>query len=431
MRGATLRVIAMLVALAGFLVLGGTTAIAHDENGANTLVVDDNMLCPSADYPSIQAAVTAAAPGSTILVCPGVYNEQVRIPKPLRILGEDFANQDAPIVKPVGAVPNSTSLASGNPVTAIIVADHAQKVEIEGLTVDGSTAGAPAGCATQLVGIFYRNTSGEIDHNAVRNINLGNVLFGCQSGQAIFVQSGNGRSSYVEILENTVHEYQKTGILANEVGTFVDVQGNTVSGVGVTPQIAQNGIQIGWGATGRVHGNAVIDHLYGGCPNADACGDIATNVLVFGLEGPARDVTVYDNVLGKSQVNVYFENNSGKVEKNLIFDAEVFDGIYVNGNYNRIIGNRVNNSDEAAIWVDGTKNTVSANTINEATEGIHDSDGGNSYGYNAFYNVVLKRTPAPTALNTSVLAVPTDEVEEITLVGLPSLNVPTAAKARP
>jgi hypothetical protein len=428
--GGTLRAFAILIALAGLLVIGGGSAVAHDDDGGATLVVDDNMACPSADYPSIQLAVNAAPPGSTIYVCPGVYNEQVKIPKPLKIIGKDFMNEDAPIVKPIGGAPNSTSLASGNPITAIIVADHAQKVEIEGLTVDGSSI-VPNACATQLVGIFYRNTSGEIEHNAVRNINLGPGLEGCQSGQGIFVQSGNGKSSYVEIEDNTLHEYQKTGILVNEVGSYADVHGNTVDGLGVSPIIAQNGIQIGWGAKGQVHHNAVMNHIYGPCVSVTQCIATASNILVFGLDGPAKDVSVYENVLGNSQVNVYLEADKSKVEKNLIFDSQVFDGIYVLGDYNRIYGNKINNSDEAAIWLDGTKNTVSWNVINEATEGIHDSEGGNSIGYNAFYNVVQKRTPAPTALNTTALAVPTEDVEETTLVGLPSLNVPTASAVHP
>jgi hypothetical protein len=429
MRGATPRVIAMLVALAAFLVLGGSTAIAHDDDGGATLVVDDNMACPSADYPSIQAAVNAAPPGSTIYVCPGVYNEQVKIPKPLRVIGKDFGNEDAPIVKPVGAVPNSTSLASGNPIAAIIVADHAKWVEIEGLTVDGSTMGPFGSCAVpNLVGIYYRNTSGEAEHNAVRNINLGNpALFGCQSGQGIFVQSGNGLKSYVTVAKNTLHDYQKTGILANEAGTNVDVYGNTVSGFGVSPIIAQNGVQIGFGATGSVHHNSVINHAYGACTSVESCSFSASNILVF----DAKNVSVYENVLGKSQVNVYLAASNSKVEKNTIFETDVFDGVYVEGNYNRIVGNTINTSDEAAVWLNGTKNTVSWNVINEAAEGIHDEVGGNSIGYNAFYNVVQKRTPAPTTLTTAALAVPTDEIEETTLVGAPSLNVTAASPMQP
>jgi len=45
-----------------------------------TLVVDkDRVECPDADFQSIQAAVTAAQPGTTIDVCPDVYSEAVDI----------------------------------------------------------------------------------------------------------------------------------------------------------------------------------------------------------------------------------------------------------------------------------------------------------------------------------------------------------------
>jgi trimeric autotransporter adhesin len=58
------------------------TAPATLGSGSNTvLVVDDGGDCPRADFTTIQAAVTAADPGSTILVCPGVYTEQVTIAK--------------------------------------------------------------------------------------------------------------------------------------------------------------------------------------------------------------------------------------------------------------------------------------------------------------------------------------------------------------
>ena len=47
---------------------------------AVTLPVDDDAAqCPTAQWRSIQEAVTAAAAGDTIEVCPGTYAEQVRI----------------------------------------------------------------------------------------------------------------------------------------------------------------------------------------------------------------------------------------------------------------------------------------------------------------------------------------------------------------
>jgi hypothetical protein len=58
--------------------------------GSTVLVVDnDRTDCPHADFTTIQAAVTAADPGSTILVCRGVYPEQVTITKnDLRVLAK-------------------------------------------------------------------------------------------------------------------------------------------------------------------------------------------------------------------------------------------------------------------------------------------------------------------------------------------------------
>jgi pectin methylesterase-like acyl-CoA thioesterase len=101
-----------------------------DEVNPSGIVVDDptTPTCPGIDYTSIQAAVTASPAGSTIQVCPGVYNEQVVIDKRITLKGVAHANEDAPIVKPIGAVANSTSLASGRPIAAIILARAARNI---------------------------------------------------------------------------------------------------------------------------------------------------------------------------------------------------------------------------------------------------------------------------------------------------------------
>lgn len=67
------------------------TAPAQLGLGGNTVLVvdDDGAECPRANFTSIQAAVTEAEPGSTILVCTGVYEEQVLIDKDdLRLLAK-------------------------------------------------------------------------------------------------------------------------------------------------------------------------------------------------------------------------------------------------------------------------------------------------------------------------------------------------------
>jgi pectin methylesterase-like acyl-CoA thioesterase len=68
--------VALVAVCAIALAVRGTALAAP-----NTLVVDDDKVqCPNADFTSIQAAVTAATPGTTIVVCPGTYTEQVTIP---------------------------------------------------------------------------------------------------------------------------------------------------------------------------------------------------------------------------------------------------------------------------------------------------------------------------------------------------------------
>ena len=49
------------------------------------VVGHDRARCGHADFASIQAAVDAADPGETILVCPGTYNQWIVITKDTRI----------------------------------------------------------------------------------------------------------------------------------------------------------------------------------------------------------------------------------------------------------------------------------------------------------------------------------------------------------
>src|SRR3954452_1538433 len=68
-------VVVVAAAIASLLGAGGVRA------ASGMLVDDDKVQCPTAQFTSIQAAVTAAAPGTTITVCPGSYSA-VTVDKP-------------------------------------------------------------------------------------------------------------------------------------------------------------------------------------------------------------------------------------------------------------------------------------------------------------------------------------------------------------
>lgn len=376
-----------------------------------------------ATFSTIQAAVNASHAGGTVLVCPGTYPEQVVINKELTVRGVQSGTSDAAVVVPPsgGVVQNTTSLATGNPIAAQILVTEAKDVDISSLTIDGANNGiSSTGCTPlNLVGVYYQNASGSVSHIAAVNQALTGSSIGCQVGLGIFVQSGHGGTSTVAISNSHVENYQKNGITGNEVGTTVTITDNTVIGQGRTNGAAENSIQIGFGATGKIRSNVAMDDVWAPDTISDSA-DAASGILVFASSG----VTVSGNTVGNTQFGIAFVSDptsgpadGGTITRNTVSGTHIFDGIEVCGSSNTIHGNTINGSDESAIHVDSScgpvmNNIVSGNTINDACAGIMlgTAAGSNSIGSNEFFNTrdtVLKAdrcTPpliAVRQLNTS------------------------------
>lgn len=368
---------------------GAVTLVVAQDGMGSAASCDD--LAPTA-YTTIQGAVTAAAANDIVRVCPGVYDEQVVIDKPIRVLGVTGA-----IVNPTPVVANTTSLFSGAAMAAIVLVKDTTRATVDGLTVDGAGNGI-AGCAPNLVGIFYRNASGTISNNAVRGIKLSPGLLGCQNGLGIFVQSGGGGKSVVNIEGNSVHDFQKNGITGNEPGTDIRVsKTNVVTGWGATLFLAQNGVQIGFGATGRVDSNVVSGHEWTGCTGAcggGSCPWTSSGILIY----DASNVRVNQNTVGRSQGGIVHVGNSSRIDGNVVSDTAICDGIAVFGNDNQVKNNVVTNSGEAGIFLQGDGNEVKGNRINEAPIGILKGGGvGNVVTPNSYFNVPVPDPDIPPA----------------------------------
>ena len=296
-----------------------------------TLVVGNQTTCPGATFSQIQTAINQASPNDSIHVCPGVYVEQLAISKSLHI----NADPGAFVVPPVFNQ-NATGLSSGVPIAAGILVSNADAVSITGLTVDGINS-AITQCSPRLEGIYYQNASGKIDHVVVRNMRLGPGLGGCQSGTGILVESGGGGGSNVEIVNCSIYNFQKNGITANEVRTRVSVHGNTVTGIGPTTGAAQNGVQVGFGATGEIIQNTVVNMIWSPCTDPNTCQAVATNILIAETDG----VDVRANIVSISQVGIFADGNNEIVAGNQVSNSAVFEGIRVEGNESKILNNSV------------------------------------------------------------------------------------------
>jgi parallel beta-helix repeat protein len=330
-------------------------------------------------FNTIQGAVNAVPPGSTIKVCPAKYAEQVVINKNLTLIGVDSGSADNPVlVIPLGGfVPNTTSLTSGHPIAAqILVQSPATAVTISSLAVDGSNNNLNSGCDdARLIGIYYRNASGTVNFVAALNQAQNAANLGCQSsaGLGIYVQSATPSTSTVKILNSTVRGYQKNGITGNEVGTTVTINGNSVVGAGPTTT-AQNGIQVGFGGTGTVQNNTVADDDFNGDPSAGT----GSGILIY----DSGNMTITGNTVTNTQNGIpivtdgAFPADHNTVRNNHVSNTHLGDGIDLCSNTNTVSGNTVFSSGQAGIHLDsscgstGNNNIVSKNTVNEACAGI-------------------------------------------------------------
>lgn len=328
--------------------------------------------CKNSQYLTIQAAVTAAAPGSEIVVCAGTYVEQVTIPASKNDL---TLRSD----KPLAAIIQAPAVMTGN--KAIVDVAGAQNVTIRGFTITGPGGG---GCDSIRWGVRVDSGgSATIRENHITEIR-DNPFSGCQNGVAIDVgRMSEGQVGSATIQKNIIDNYQKGGIVVSNVGSSADVKDNDVTGVGPTAVIAQNGIQISAGATATVQHNTITDNVY--TPQSV----VSTGILLF---SPGA-VTIDHNEASSNDVNIYSFDASNPVITHNKVSGGSFDGIDVvqttgaNVSHNTALNNVYD-----GIYVDptATGNTFSHNKMkgngefdaNDQSVGTGSCGTGNTWDHN-------------------------------------------------
>jgi hypothetical protein len=216
--------------------------------------------CSRPGYNSIQAAVNAAGSGSTITVCAGTYTEQVEITKSLNVLGSGSPTIALP------AAPVDSATACDAAVTAGGAQAPQDGVDICGainVTLQGVTVSAawPAGtCYDSLYGVLVGGGATLNFFNSAVTAAGAVPLNGCQGG--VGIEGGDSEATplqvaHVNVVNSSVSGYQKNGITVDGKGSTASVSSSTVTGIGPTAEIAQNGIQVSDQASGQVIGSTV------------------------------------------------------------------------------------------------------------------------------------------------------------------------------
>jgi parallel beta-helix repeat protein len=220
------------------------------------------------NFTTIQDAVNAANPagGDTILIDPATYSEQVKINTSLTIEG----NGAGAIIQ----APSMLTTSLGQ--TALVQIGGGATVNMSNLTLEGP--GPSTGI--YVVGGATANVTGTtIDKMRQDPLN------GVQTGRGILVGStGQSQVGHATITDCTITDYQKSGIVTGGTGTTVIITGTTVTGVGPTTLIAQNGIQITEGTTAQVSNNTVTGNEFTGTNSGpDPTANVqSVGILIFG-----------------------------------------------------------------------------------------------------------------------------------------------------
>ena len=230
-------------------------------------------------------------------------------------------------------------------------------------------------------GIVNNGGNASIQNSSISNI--GETPFnGTQHGVGIYFAFNS--NSKGDIQGNYIWSYQKGGIVVNGPLASSNITGNTVIGLGPVNFIAQNGIQVGYGAHANVQQNLVYGNAYTG--TSDASGGIlvvggdyyggppTTNVQVVGNNGLANDVGIWFSNLDASGNSVTTPTRDSAVNNTLANNAvtnPVYQaGISDQGDGDSFVNNTICGSGYAANPIDTAgSNNPSVKNNNTACAG--------------------------------------------------------------
>lgn len=326
-------------------------------------------------YSTISQAVSSVAPGSTVLVCPGTYPEQITINQPLILRGIKSGNAANPVITvPAGGLTQNVVAPTNGVVMTfqiLVQGTEAGQVAISNIAVDGSS-GSNASVSGWISGIYYQNSSGAITNVATYGQKGNGYGFG------IFLEGTTAPAKLVSVKHCSVHDFDSEGIRSNgsvaPPSLAVDIRSNAVvssTSFGSAPEYGEIDVQ---GAAGSIVGNRVVTYP---APPGISTGS--------GIVVESNSVVSGNTVINTGIIEL---GDSNVISANTVLWGG---GITVVGN-----GNTVQNNSSYGAGISfnctGTSNTVTNNTINDSDFGIMDHSG-NTIAPNWFLNVARMVLP--------------------------------------
>lgn len=296
---------------------------------------------PSPDYSNITAAIKAAAAGDEIDICPSMYPEQLIVSKALvlRGIGGNLGTGRA-LIQPSVLVPVA-NLAS----TAVITVMNTSGVAIVNLAIDAGN-NTVADCNTALAGIHFYDASGVVDSVAISGTQLSNQT-NCTAlfpGNGFGVQADQDSTTKsifsLTVRNSSFHDFGRDAILVNGAGQAVDIENNSIVGVGPATGVNQFGVFLANGVIGQVTGNYITQGTCGAIDIND-CFDVRSEGVV--LRNVGDGVVVNGNTISNVQSGIFvFGATNPRVINNVISNVDALSGIHIQASVTGLyLGNKV------------------------------------------------------------------------------------------
>ncbi len=305
---------------------------------------------------SIQRGVTLASATDTVHVQAGTFTGQIDIGKALTLIGAG----DTTIVQAPASL--STKFTTSDPNKPIIWVHNTGAGNVESLKVDGLSHGNGN---YRFIGVAYYDAGGLADSLTITNITT-SPLTSDQHGFGFYAYSPDAPSRTLTLSNSTISNYQKVGValLGNVVAT---VSNTTVTGIGLTSTIVQNGIEVAFGASAQLVSDTVSGNEFDGP---------AHNGIDVLIDPTASGVTVSNSTLSGADYGIVagdqFNPMGGPVAITANTVTGTLQGAIVVDNGSFDIGQNTvdNNATDAIVLFDNqTGTTIHNNYIRNNTAG--------------------------------------------------------------
>ena len=214
--------------------------------------------------------------------------------------------------------------------------------------------------SSNYYGVVNNGANVQIQNSTVYDIGEA-PLNGDQHGVGIYFAAGSNAKGNIQ--GNTVWNYQKGGIVVNGPLASSNIQSNNVIGQGPINFIAQNGIQLAYGAKGSIQGNLVAGNSYTGAGGTASGGIVVVGGSCYG--GAIQVDTVVQQNLGVgNDVGIWFSNldaNCDVVQSPTHNQAQ--NNTLRNNSVNNTSGYGVGAGYQAGISDQGDRDTIQGNSI--------------------------------------------------------------------